>query len=198
MNTPLLPQRTRLLLGLGLLLVAAAAGYAHWFSLQPVKTISRRISELPPSAQVVGVGDSIPSGLLSLPRLDDGRMVDLAELDPPLFITYWASWCSPCLAELKDLRDARAELASAGVTVVAIAIDARESIEPLVESLQLPFVILLADDTDIEPLSVFGPGQTAIPFSVVVGRDGRIKHLIRGALSPEAFAEFLRDAKAGF
>lgn len=190
--------RRALALGvIGLVMVGAAAGYAHWFSLQPIKSFARRLGELPPSTLVLREGDVIPPSAVAFPRLSDGVEVDIANLPKPLFVTYWAGWCSPCLSELKDLRDSNAELTAAGLTVVAIAVDSPENIVELAKQMELPFQVLIAEDPPVMPLSIFGAKQFAIPLSVVVGSDGRIREIVRGALSPKGFEEFMQDVRHG-
>ena len=89
-------------------------------------------------------------------------------------LDFWATWCGPCVHALPHLQELATRHAS-DVEVLAINIDDAEAARALFARLGLT-VALLADD---------GPtsqryGVREIPHTVVIGRDGTVRVVLRG------------------
>ncbi len=101
-------------------------------------------------------------------RLSDHRGKDVVLID------FWATFCEPCLLALPELDALYQRERSRGFVVFAISMDEASSngrVRNQVSKLGLSYPILLDPDTRV--VSLYNPRATA-PYSVLVGRDGRI------------------------
>ena len=91
-----------------------------------------------------------------------------------VLIDFWATWCQPCLVALPHLDELYRKYKGRGFVVLAVAIDeaalgSRVRVEA--SKLRLSFPVLL--DSETEVVARYNPKSSA-PYSVLVGRDGRI------------------------
>lgn len=136
-------------------------------------------------APVAAVGQQAPA--LQWARLEGGNTVLQQLRGRPVLLNYWASWCGPCLKELPDLqRFAKAQSASkSGVQVIGIAQDEADAAAALRDQLQLTYPQLLETDGPPGSAAAFGNRTGTLPFSVLIGADGRILKVHNGLLHPE-------------
>ena len=114
------------------------------------------------------VGKPMPE--LSLPALDDGRPVRLADLaaEGPLLINFFASWCAPCEIEHPVL----VGLQGQPVQLIGIAYkDAPTNTQAFLNRLGDPYVRSLVDRDGRAGIEF---GVTGVPETYLVGRDGVI------------------------
>jgi peroxiredoxin len=71
--------------------------------------------------RVVTVGDSAPDFSITA---DSGRTITAANFGGRLLVlNFWATWCPPCVQETPSLSRFAAQMAPAGVVVLAISVD---------------------------------------------------------------------------
>ena len=153
-------SRKRLLLGAAGALSAACLG-----------TEEKRAAA-PRGATEPGSGRAPDFELRSL----DGSNVRLSDHfgKEVVLIDFWATWCQPCLVALPHLDELYRKYRSQGFVVLAVSIDeaalgSRVRVEAA--KLKLSFPVLLDPETDV--VARYNPRSTA-PYSVLIGRDGRI------------------------
>jgi peroxiredoxin len=110
-----------------------------------------------------------------LPRLDGGseRLSDHFGKDVVL-IDFWATFCKPCLRAMPELDALYRSRKAKGFVVLGVSIDGPGStaeVKAEVTRLGISFPILL--DQESRAVSLYNPRATA-PFSVLLGRDGRV------------------------
>jgi thiol-disulfide isomerase/thioredoxin len=126
---------------------------------------------VPANVTVLKPGDARAD--LALADLDGGKR-RLAEWDGKLvLVNFWASWCGPCREEMPLLDAKRTELATRGFEVVGIAIDEVDSVRDFLKDRPVQYPILLAD-ADEDASIRYGDTRGVLPYSVLIGRDGRI------------------------
>ncbi len=109
----------------------------------------------------------------------EGRPWNSRELHgAPVMINVWASWCHPCRAEMAGLDRLYRSLRSSGLRLIGVSVDedinlARE----FVRQSEISFPIV-SDPKGRAMTPVLG--TSAIPASLLVGRDGRIRRLVLG------------------
>jgi peroxiredoxin len=106
----------------------------------------------------------------------DGSSVRLSDRlsNQVVLIDFWATFCDPCLAAMPHLEELYQKHRGRGFLVLGISIDGPESLAQVrtqVSKTGVTFPILL--DTESTVIARYNP-RTSAPFSVLIGRDGRI------------------------
>lgn len=133
------------------------------------------------------VGKPLPE--VSLPSLDDGRPVRLAEAAKgPMLVNVFASWCAPCELEAPVLVDLKRQ----GVRIVGVAYkDAPPNTEAFLARLGDPYAARLVDRDGRAGIEL---GVTGVPETYLVGADGMILDKHSGPLTAEIAAGMLAKA----
>ena len=101
-------------------------------------------------------------------------------------LNFWATFCIPCRKEMPDLAAIQNEFAALGVQVIGASADDeqdRKKVIEFVKETKINFPIWMGAST--EHMVRFGLG-TALPGTVVIGRDGRVVKIISGVFDPAA------------
>ncbi|HEX3896839.1 MAG TPA: TlpA disulfide reductase family protein, partial [Rudaea sp.] len=104
-----------------------------------------------------------------------------------VLLNFWASWCSPCREEMPLLDR---ESANAGIDVVGVAVDDPDAVKDYLRQTPVSFPILLADEKN-NPSIQFGDTREVFPYSVLIGRDGRIVAQKMGGFEPATLTDWL-------
>ena len=125
-------------------------------------------------------GAAAPSGAarppdFELPRLDGGteRLSSHFGKDVVL-VDFWATFCKPCLRSMPELDALYRARRERGFVVLGVSIDGPGSsadVQAAVAQLGVSFPILL--DQESRAVALYNPRASA-PFSVLIGRDGRV------------------------
>lgn len=109
-------------------------------------------------------------------RTLDGDSVRLSEQlgEHVVLLDFWATFCEPCLRSMPTLDALYTKYKSRGFLVLGVSIDAADSLPEVrahVQKLGVSFPILLDQETRV--VALYNP-KTSAPYSVLIGRDGRI------------------------
>ena len=164
-----------------ILTLATAAACGGWWLQRRLQTPA--ISPAPPpNAAVLKVGDQ--TGDLALPDLD-GKTQKLSQWrGQRVLLNFWATWCAPCRKEMPQLSAAQTRYA--GVQVIGVALDQPQAVRDYLKHTAIDYPILIGIDADPEPTLRFGDRVGGLPYSVLIGPDGRI---LRTKLGPFDAAE---------
>lgn len=134
-----------------------------------------------PSTQSTSRADQ----LLSTPFADlSGRARTLGEWKGQVvLVNFWATWCAPCREEIPALMEVRAALGARGLEVVGIALDRAELARGFASDLRIDYPILIGDGETINLMRQLGNRSGALPYSVVLDRQGHVAHTHLGLLS---------------
>lgn len=106
---------------------------------------------------------------LNLPDLD-GRPQPLAQWrGKVLVVNFWASWCKPCVDEMPALSRLNSHFAPLGVQFVGIGVDDAEKMAAFIRTTPVSYPVLVASPAGMTP----GLQVKGLPYTVVIGRDGR-------------------------
>jgi cytochrome c biogenesis protein CcmG, thiol:disulfide interchange protein DsbE len=123
------------------------------------------------------IGKPIPA--YSLPALTGGLPVTpVAFAGKPYLVNAFASWCGPCKVEHPMLM----QLAQSGVPILGVLYrDKPEAAAKFLEDLGNPFTAIGMDPQGRYGIEI---GIMGVPETYVVDGQGRIRHIVRGPLTP--------------
>ena len=129
------------------------------------------------------------------------KNADLAHLrGKPLVVNFWARWCAPCRKELPDLVEMDARYRARGIIIVGVAIEEprmRDKVREFAKSYGVDYRIVLAGTSPgVELMNALGNDKSALPFTVVIDRSGKVQARKLGAMTKaEMEAEILSALK---
>src|SRR5262245_6886260 len=127
------------------------------------------------------VGDPPPP--LKATKWLTGQEVKAFEKGKVYVVEFWATWCGPCVVMMPHLGDLQDELGPKGVTVIGFTAkdpgNTPEKVAQFVEKRggKLGYTIAYADDRDTYEAYMKAAGQSGIPCSFVIGKDGTIAYI---------------------
>jgi len=148
------------------------------------------------------VGAAVAAGLyfgsqVETPMRDASTLLALTLPDPSghpqaltqwrgkvLVVNFWATWCAPCREEMPEFVKAQGELGSKGLQFVGIAVDEPDKAQRFASEIGLNYPVLVGGYGAIELSKTLGNRVVALPFTIIVDRQGRVAHTQLGPLKP--------------
>ena len=126
------------------------------------------------------------AALLSLSLPDtSGRQQSLAQWrGKVVVVNFWATWCAPCREEMPEFVKIQRELGPRGLQFVGIAIDQAEKVEQFASELDLNYPALIGGYAVVELSKTLGNPLSALPFTIVISRNGTVVRTQLGAFDP--------------
>ena len=91
-----------------------------------------------------------------------------------LVVNFWATWCPPCREEMPGFSRLQKSFAGKGVQFVGIGIDSEDKIRQFSHELPVSYPLLVGGTGLMGLTAQLGDQEGGLPFTVIVGRDGKL------------------------
>lgn len=122
---------------------------------------------------------------LEFERPEGGTVALKALAGKPLLLNFWATWCPPCVEELPMLNTFFRTHGGQGWQVLGLAIDQPSAVRKFLARLPLDFPVGLAGMGGTELGRSLGNLTGGLPFTVVLGGNGRVLHRKMGQVTAQ-------------
>lgn len=117
---------------------------------------------------------------------DKGTQQALAQWQgKPLLLNFWAPWCAPCVQEMPELSQLQTGGKFKDLQVVGIGIDTPTNIAEFNKKFKIAYPLLVGGSTGTELSRLLGNAQGGLPFTVLIGADGKVRKAYLGRLNFE-------------
>jgi thiol-disulfide isomerase/thioredoxin len=107
-----------------------------------------------------------------------------------VLVNFWAPWCKPCREEMPMLMQLQQDYGGQGLRILGVAIDDPEPVRRFASELRVNYVLLAELMPALAVQDAYG--DTRLPYSVLIDRQGRIVYRKAGELTrAEIEAELL-------
>ncbi|THF61917.1 TlpA family protein disulfide reductase [Pseudothauera nasutitermitis] len=146
------------------------------------------------AAQDIEIAQEAGGALLALTLPDlDGTPQALAQWQGKvLVLNFWATWCPPCRKEIPDFSAVSARMSGEPVQFVGLSIDSAEKVRAFQDEFQVPYPLLIGGNDTLQLTTALGNPSQGLPFTVLVGRDGRIAQIKLGTLKEDELERRIR------
>jgi len=126
-------------------------------------------------ANAAKLNQSAPDFTLSSSSKQNIRLAELR--GQVVMINFWATWCNPCRVEIPHLQKIYAQYKDIGFTVLGVSIDKNKNkASRMARDLGAKFPVLFDYEQKISKLYSI----KAMPFTILVDRDGKIRKVFAG------------------
>lgn len=134
---------------------------------------------------VLAAADTGPVGALYGMTLPDaaGATQNLAQWKGKnLIVNFWAPWCAPCVQEMPELSELQTEVAGKNVQVIGIGIDSPTNIAQFASKMKIAYPVYVSGMGGTDLSKQFGNSAGGLPYTVLIGADGKVKKTYLGRL----------------
>jgi cytochrome c biogenesis protein CcmG/thiol:disulfide interchange protein DsbE len=168
------------------LLAVACAGVGVWL-LWPV--LMHRAAQAIVASRAVVASKGAPDFTL---KDAQGKRVSLSDFNGKVVVlNFWATWCGPCKTEIPWFIDFQKQWQGRGFTVLGVSMDEDgwKAINPYVAEKKINYPVVLANE---EVNEAYG-GIEALPTTLIIGRDGRVKFIHSGLIARAEYEKEIRE-----
>ncbi len=111
---------------------------------------------------------------------------------------FWATWCVPCRVETPNLVKLNEiyKVKGKDVVVIGLALDNGDKVRQFVKDNDLTYPVFYGGHDAVQLGKTLGNEQGAIPFTVIIGKDGTLVHTFQGDI-PNSELEKIIDPLVG-
>ena len=111
-----------------------------------------------------------------------------------ILVNVWATWCLPCRAEMPLLEATWNRHKAAGLVLLGASVDTGDpqTVRDFITERGISYPIAIVGSDVIRALG----GVVGYPTSVLIGRDGRVRHRVMGPIGPLSLEPAIRRALA--
>lgn len=126
--------------------------------------------------------------------LDGARLASDSLRGKVVLVNIWATWCTPCRVEMPLLESTWNRHKRDGLVLIGASVDRGDpsKVRAFVEERGITYPISIVNSEVIAALG----GVHGYPTSVLIGRDGRVRHRVIGPIGPLSLEPAIRRALA--
>lgn len=113
-----------------------------------------------------------------------------------LVVNFWAPWCAPCVQEMPELDQLAAASAKDNINVIGIGIDSPSNIAEFSTRLKISYPLYVAGMSGTDLSRQFGNSAGGLPYTVLIGADGKVIKTYLGKLKFEELKADLAKLKS--
>lgn len=163
--------------------VAAIGGYLLQQQTAPVaapiaeKQVDNRFVQLPEDV----IGKTAPP--FQLADMEGQRRTLTEWQGKVVAVNFWATWCPPCRDEIPHFVELQQDYGQQGLQFIGIALQTADEIREFVAEYQLNYPSLVGRDDVIATAKSLGNDIGALPYTVIIDREGIIRFTRQGPLT---------------
>ena len=124
----------------------------------------------------------------------DGKIHNIKDWDGKIiFLNFWATWCPPCKKEIPHFIELQKAYGNQGLQFVGVAVDEEAAVREFADSMGINYPVLVADSDGVGLALRYGNGAGALPYTVIIDRNGVISNTFMGELSKKRVEELLEE-----
>ncbi|MFZ2989562.1 TlpA disulfide reductase family protein [Ideonella sp.] len=151
----------------------ASGGGRSW----PAALLSLLLLAQPWAALAAAPATGAPAPNFVLRTLDGQNLRLSEQRGQVVMLNFWATWCGPCREEMPQLNRLHDKYKGAGFALLGINVDEDpRQAAALAAKLGVKFPVLLDSDKQISKTY----DLSAMPSTVLIDRDGKVRHVHRG------------------
>lgn len=109
-------------------------------------------------------------------------------------VNFWASWCAPCREEMPMFETMYRATQTQGFQIIGVAIDSVDKAQPMLDSMDITYPILYAEQTGMKIMASAGNPQGLLPYSLLLDKDGNVLEQVLGKIDEAMISEWLTAA----
>ena len=126
-------------------------------------------------------------------RTLDGNLITQDSLrGRVVLVNVWATWCLPCRVEMPLMESTWQRHRDAGLVILGASVDhgSPQDVQTFITSRNVTYPIAMVG---ADFIAAFG-GIVGYPTSILIGRDGRVRHKVIGPIGPLSLEPAIRRA----
>lgn len=176
-------KQWQLLLVIGVLaIVSAIGGYQLQQYLK--KDNTKEVKEVAVVKNPVAPKDVIGTKAENFSLLDvNGVQRSLSEWQGKIIaVNFWATWCTPCRKEIPAFVELQQQYSNEGLQFVGVALQEADEIRDFLKEFNVNYPALVGAEDVIKAAKRLGNDIGALPYTVIIDRNGIISFTRRGPL----------------
>jgi thiol-disulfide isomerase/thioredoxin len=108
-----------------------------------------------------------------------------------LLVNFWASWCAPCVQEMPELSALAAKDGGKHFNVIGIGIDSPANLVEFTSKTKVAYPLYVGGLSGTDLSRELGNANGGLPFTVLIGADGKVRKTYLGRLKFDQLREDL-------